>query len=449
MLSMKKFKWGANLVTAVEKPLIGFLPDFSSMGETLTLVKIAKVYTEDGGKVVFFSHSSEFEYMAKDIGCPVVRLQHFFKKKHEDLENSYQKGMPFEKLLYRWFDTETIENAVKTEIDAFTEYKVDVLVSAFNLTSSISARASKIPLVVVISGVNIPPFFESGYVTFPEDFENVFTRLLPQSLKNRIARWYIIHNKNLTRNFNNVAKKYHLAPFKYFNDLYLGDHTLICDDINFLGIQPTKDFPLNNFIGPIVPRSTEDSSRNRLDTDVERHLRRPGRSMVVVMGSEYNYRGLIPELVEALNATPYNVIIVHRNIKDSGMISKADDNILFKEYVPLAALLQKVDLAMTHGGRGTIYTVAYSGKPAICVPVIVEHQFYIDCLVRAGAGVRLSKRALFSQKLLPTIQTMFDHYPDFLRNAQQLSKKLTKEYGEINAVRRLLEIYQSSPKSQG
>jgi len=446
---MKKFKWGANLVMPVEKPLIGFLPDFSSMGETLTLVKIAKEYVDEGGKAIFFSHNSEFEYMAKDIRCTVVRLRHFSKKKHEDLEKSYQRGMPFEKIVHHWFDQETIENAVKAEIDAFTEHKVDLLVCAFNLTSSISARASKIPLVVVISGVNIPPFFESGHVTFPEDYENLFTRLLPQSLKNRIAQWYIVHNKNLTRNFNIVAKKYHVTPFKYLNDIYQGDYTLVCDDINFLGIQPTKDFPLENFIGPIVPRASEDPSKSRLDTDIERHLRRPGRSIVVVMGSEYNYRGLFPELVEALNATPYNVIIVNRNIKNSGLMAKANDNILFKEFVPLAALLQKIDLAITHGGRGTIYTVAYSGKPAICVPVIVEHQFYIDCLVRAGAGIRLSKKALYSQKILTTIQTMCDHYPDFLRNAQQLSKKLTKESGETNAVRRLLEIYQSSPKSQG
>jgi UDP:flavonoid glycosyltransferase YjiC (YdhE family) len=443
---MKNFKWGVNLVMPVKKPLIGFFPEFSSMGETLTLVKIAKLYMDEGGKAIFFSNSPEFEYMAEDIGCIIVRVRQILKKRHEDLEKSYQNGVPFEKILYRWFDRETIEKAVKAEIDAFKEQKVELIVSAFNLTSCISARASKIPLVVVISGVNIPPYFQSGYLTYPEDYENFLTTLLPQSLKNRITQWYALHNKNLTRNFNTVAKKYHLAPFKYLNDIYLGDHTLICDDINFLGIQPTKDFPLKNFIGPIVPRASDDSQKNKVEADIEQHLQRPGRSMVIVMGSEYNYRTLFPEIVKTLNATTYTVIVVHRDFKKSGLMTKVNDNILFKEFVPLATILQKVDLAVIHGGRSTIYTIAYSGKPAICVPIIAEHQFYIDCLVRAGAGIRLSKRELDAKKILTAIQTIFDNYPMFLQNAQKLSKKLTTEPGEKKAVQRLLEIYESYQK---
>jgi len=434
---------GSYHMTPGEKPRIGFFPAFASMGETIPLVKIAKAYVDSGGKAIFFSHSREFEYLAEEKGFTVVRLKPLLGKNPEETSQLYKNGMPFEKVLARRFDRETIENAVQEEIEAFKATKVEMIVSAFTFTCSISARVLRIPLVVVTSGVAIPLYYESSNVTIPEEYENFFIRLLPRSLKNRIAKWYLLHNKLLVREFNKVASHYHVAPFRYTLDVLLGDHTLMCDDINFLGIQPSKEFPLENFIGPLVPRNSDEKQPSKIDADIEHHLQRPGRSIVLAMGSAYNYGNLFPVLIETLSNTDYNVIAVYKDIQNSDLRTKTRENILLKEFIPLDTILKKVDLAITHGGRGTIYTVAYAGKPAICIPIIAEQQFNIDNLVRAGAGICLSKKNLDPKKILKAIDTIFDNYTMFLENSRRLSKRLSGEAGEEKAVQRLLEIYQS------
>ncbi|UCF13775.1 MAG: glycosyltransferase family 1 protein [Thermoplasmatales archaeon] len=425
-----------------EKPLIGFFPCFSSMGETIPLVKIAKSYMEIGGKAIFFSHEGKYEYLAENIGCKVVRLGNLMGEDSDELIQLYRDGVPFEKITVRQFKERTIERAVKEEIEAFTKSRIDLIMSAFNPTSSISARALKIPLVVLSSGTAIPPYHKSGFATFPENYENFFTRMVPKSLKNRIAKWYFLHNKTLVKEFNKVNKKYHVRPFKYCNDIFFGDHTLVCDDINFLGIQPSEDFPLENYIGPIVAGELFKERKNKIDFDVINHLKRPGKSIVLVMGSASKFDKLLLKIVEILNETDYNVIAVYSNPQNKEKLPETNENILFKEFVPLDEILKKVDLAITHGGRGTIYTIAYSGKPAICIPMLMEHQYNIDNLVRNGCAIRLSWKYFKPRELVQSINKIFDNYDTYLKNSKKLSEKLQKEDGAKKAVKRLMEITQ-------
>jgi UDP:flavonoid glycosyltransferase YjiC (YdhE family) len=412
-------------MTLVDKPLVGFFPTFGSMGETIPLVKIAQAYLEVGGKALFFSHHRAYERFAEERGFQIVRLDYLPGNKPEEIMQLHRKGVPYEKIALRKYRTEAIEKAVREEIAAFKEHKVEMIVSASMLTCSISARASKIPLVVLASGVMMPPYFTSGHATFPENYENFLTKMIPHKVKNRLTGWYLLHNKKLTRGFNEVASRYHLSPFKHLVDITRGDYTLICDDINFLGVQPSKEFPLENYVGPIFFRSLDEQQKKDLDAKIEKHLRRPGKSILVSSGSAYNYTTLFPVLMDALQNTDYNVIAVCKNMKTGHDITGTPENVLLTEFVALDRILQKVDLAITHGGRGTIYTVAYAGKPAICIPVIFENQYNIDNLVRAGAAVRLSKRNIAPEKVITEINTIFDNYSHFLQNAQELSKLCT------------------------
>jgi hypothetical protein len=77
-------------MTPEDKLLIGFFPAFSSMGETIPLVKIAKSYIDMGGKAIFFSHSDKFEYLAESIGCKIVRLGHLLGKHPDEIIKLYE-----------------------------------------------------------------------------------------------------------------------------------------------------------------------------------------------------------------------------------------------------------------------------------------------------------------------------------------------------------------------
>ncbi len=266
------------------KPLVGFFPVFYSIGETIPHVKIAKFYIEKGGRAIFFSHGGKYEYLAKEIGCKVINLQNSWQSSLQKGKRVKEKNVPFEKIMFGVLRKETLGELIDEEIEALKKTGVEALFVSFNPSLCISARVLKIPLVVLISGTSITPYYKSGCVTFPENYENFFTKLVPHSIKDKIARWYLLNNKLLVKDFNNLAKKYQVQSFQYLNDILLGDFTLVCDDIHFLGLNPTNSFPLKNYIGPIA-RDLFEEQQTKPDDDIVRHLNRPGRSILLIMGS--------------------------------------------------------------------------------------------------------------------------------------------------------------------
>ena len=422
-----------------EKPLIGFLPCFYSMGETIPLIKIAQSYQEMGGRVIFFSHRGEYEHFAEEIDCDIFELSNILENLSKKGKKMFEQGKDLVKNLKNIYTPATIDKAVAEEINAFTKKNIKLVVSSFNLTTSISARAANIPLITVVSGVTIPLYYESGFVTFPDNYENPFTFFLPKIIKNRFMQWFLLNNKMLIRPFNKVAKKYNVSQYNNFNEIILGDHTLVCDDFTFLGVNSSKESPRENFIGPIVGSKTFDKKEKSIDSDLTAHLEKPGKSIVLIMGSTGN-RSLFLKIVKALDQTNYNVIAVYTNLLNNNEIPKTSENILFKKFVPLDEILKKVDLAITHGGRGTIYQIAYSGKPAICFPMFMEHQGNVDNLIRHGSAVRLSKKFFKKEILLQSIDNIFRKYESYQQRAQQLAKSLQKDSGEIKAAKRLFEI---------
>jgi len=426
------------------KPLIGFFPTFHSLGELLPQLKIAKKYLEMGGNAIFFSHGGAFEHLEKEIKCEVIKLKPFT---YDDVINKYDLSkIKVEKQQILAYDIKTLEELVKDEIEAFKKTEVDLILSSFNPQAIISTRFLKIPLAVLISGTSTSIYYHSGLATFPENYENIFTKILPKSLKKYITSWMLLNNKTLVKNFNNVAKKYNIKPFKTINEILEGDYTLICDDINFLGIKPTKKFPSKNFVGP-VSMGFSDKKVDKLDEDILEHLKRPGRSILFMMGS-YPRRNQYMKILDMFNQTDYNVIVlstVRSNIK----LQNIKENILLKKYIKSPQIVNKmVDLAIIHGGRGTVYNAAYSGKPSIGIPDFIEQQYNIDCLVRNGAGLRISGKHFGVKELSKAIHTIFNNYEKYLKNAQRLSSKLNQDVTEKRAVKRLFEIFEEQSKDK-
>ena len=172
-----KIKGGQSINDVTEQPTIGFLPCFFSIGETLPLVKLARAFINKGGKVLFFSHGGSFEQLAREIGCKIITLQELPWK--QVLQSIDIQKLTYEQQLFAVYSQDVIERLVQEEIQMFTKYNITALVSSFNLTASISARVVNIPLIVLTSGTAIPPYFQSGFATFPENYETMMTRPIP------------------------------------------------------------------------------------------------------------------------------------------------------------------------------------------------------------------------------------------------------------------------------
>ena len=158
------------------------------------------------------------------------------------------------------------------------------------------------------------------------------------------------------------------------------------------------------------------------------------------MGSSGD-KTLFLKILHALNKTHYRVVAVYANILNENEVYELNDNILLKKFVPSIAELHKmVDLAIIHGGQGTVYTAAYAGKPIIGFPMQFEQHLHLEKMAGHGAGLMLSKKYYSKKDLLRTIKEIFDNYDTYLNNAQALAKKLPEPNGDKNAARRIVEI---------
>jgi len=441
-------------------PKIGFMPIFENLGDTFPLVEIAKNYKKLGGEAIFIGNEGEYEKLVRDIDYKIVRIKRnipdklaneirrngsylVFPKDGQILDRYQYEDLRREKVYQNLFNKkheQNINDKIKQEIIVLKKEKIELIVAAYNFTSLISARVTRIPLIILISGVAIPPYFISNYATFPSSYENYFTRLIPTSVKNRLTNWYILRCKWGVKGFNRFARRYNVPSVKRFLDLLYGDYILVADDINFLKLTPTSDLPLENYVGPFFPEGLFDDQDKMIDSKVELHLGKQEKSILLTMASSGTKKNFL-EVLKVLSKTDYNVIAVYTTILNEDELPDVKDNILLIKFVPsIKKINEMVDLAIIHGGRGTVYTAAYSGKPAIGIPMHAEQQHNLDNLVRHGTAIRLSKKYFNEKKLLNAIQEIFDNYDKYLKNAKLLKKKLPEPKGAENATKKILEI---------
>ncbi len=440
-------------------PKVAFMPIFDNFGDCLPLIEVAKKYKELGGEAVFIGLEGIYQHKPKESGLKVITIKKTSLVKNIDhikdksnylllsdgraLDKNKSDELNQEQIYKNLYNKESRDyyrKKINQEIKIFKKEKIGLVFAAYNFTTAISARHLKLPLIILLSGVATPQYFESNYATFPENYENILTRLIPSSIKKRFVNWYILNCKWGVKGFNKLADEYNAPHINRFLDLTQGDYTLIADDPNFLKIKPNQDITKKNFVGPLLPKDEPREKNNETDEKIKKHLKRNGKSILFTLGSSGSNL-VYKEILKALNDTKYNVISPYNMVVKKEELPVLDNNILAVEYVPsIKQLHKKTDMAIIHGGRGTVYTSAYAGKPAVGIPMHSEQQHNLDNLVRHGSCIQISKKYFSQKKLLNAVEKIFDNYEIYLQNAKKLRDKLDEPKGAERAAKRIMQI---------
>ncbi len=418
-----------------KKPLVGFFPLCYNLAETGRAILVAKRYVELGGRVIFFSHGGKYEHLIEDFGYDMIRVKPLYSEESSreimSINRGEKKGISYPESFIR--------ESVKEEIIAYKKSGIKMVVSFVNVPCSISARAAKIPLVCV------SPAPGSFYFSIPDNYENILTRLFPQFLKIPLQNW-LLYSVKASASFNNVSKEYGLKPFKSAISVYYGDVTLSTNFLEFINILPKQQiFPDKDYVGIISLEELfsdifSDKQSKKINFDIQNHVKKPGRSILLSMGSSGD-KMLFIKILKVLNTTSYNVVALYADILKEEELPDLNDNILLRKFAPSISRIQDiVDLSIIHGGQGTVYNVAYSGKPFIGFPMQFEQHLNLEKLVGHGTGLILSRKYLKENQLLTSIEKIFDNYESYFNNAQLLAKKLPPPKGDLNAAKRIVEI---------
>jgi UDP:flavonoid glycosyltransferase YjiC (YdhE family) len=228
----------------------------------------------------------------------------------------------------------------------------------------------------------------------------------------------------------------------------MGDYTLASDVREALGIPAAYDLPEENYTGPLFA-----NLGIPLEERVRAHLKRPGPSIYFAMGSSGN-KELYLRALRCLAGTRYNVVAAYTTILSADELPPVGENVLLEKFVPAEIVNKMADIAVLHGGQGTFYTAAYSGRPVVGIPMQFEQQYNIDILVRRGSAIRVSKRHFREEALLRAIEAILADYPRYRASAEALAKCLPVIDGAVRGAERIRAIAiehsgESAPHARG
>lgn len=409
---------------------VGFFPAIFNLAETSRLVRIAERYCERGGRAVFFSHGGVYESLAAEAGFPVVRVDPIYTAEQIDdlmqYDHMQKVGDPFPE---PW-----LEEHVRNEERAYAEAGVSLVVTGFNLPCSLSARKAGIPLVWIVPGTGLPPYFQAGLATLPDALDYPALRWLPARLKDAAWRRFMLRTTIGAGPFKRLARRYGLPGFPSTLSLWTGDYTLVSDLRQALEIPPELDYPEQDYTGPLLAHLGLP-----LDGELRAHLERPGPRIYFALGSSGEKR-LYLRVLDALARTGYSIVAAYTTILDEGDLPPVPDNVLLRRTVPAEQVAREVDLSVLHGGQGTFYTAAYAGRPVVALPMQFEQQYNMEILARNGSCICLSRRHFREKHLRDAIDRILGDYERYRERAEALARRLPVVDGAARAADRILDI---------
>ncbi|CCD67006.1 glucuronosyltransferase [Caenorhabditis elegans] len=134
-------------------------------------------------------------------------------------------------------------------------------------------------------------------------------------------------------------------------------------------------------------------------------------------------------LIKVFESLPDVIFIWKYEIDDLEFQKKLPKNVHLKKWVPQPSLLadKRVKLFVTHGGLGSTMEVAYTGKPALMVPIFGDQPMNADMLARHGGAIAYDKFDLVDgKKLTETVRDLVTN-PKYEQKAKELLDVLTNQ----------------------
>jgi MGT family glycosyltransferase len=278
-----------------------------------------------------------------------------------------------------------------------------------------------VPLVWVLSAAVSEPYFQSGLGTTPHGLfaKNPLMALVPAPLRNWVANIAPLHLPFRMDPWNKVALKWGIGRFESTLSIFRGDFNLLSDAPELF---PHLDRlpPSYAFCGPLLmehPIPTPASLRT--------YEKQPGRPVVLFSMGSSGSPELFKSLIPAFAGQPYDVFVATTTIIDPAAFTNVPKNVIIERFFPMLDVAALADVAVIHGGQGTVYSVLFAGTPFVGVPMFSDQQYNLEAMERRGCGIVLRRDHCTPQALLGAVRRVLAD-GDFAQSAQYVQELLLK-----------------------
>lgn len=412
------------------------------VGRTLMLARELK---KRGHEVVFASGK---------MVSPIIKKEGFI--------NFTIPEVPFKKNLKKlrrldsnFYTTSLIKEFIKAELNLYKRIKPDLVISDTRVTTRISTKIAKIPLVT-INNANVTKYYDYKKARFPIPifFLNEF---VPSTLLYPLERKWMqkevlsrvgppIVEALLVRQlmkFNLAMQSYDLAPIKSLYNLLKGDLTLIVDVPFF---RPIKKLPKDvKLVGPLSwqpPQYLPDWAK-----DLEK-LAKSKKPIVYVTAAGTGDGKIVKKTVESLSEFPATIVITTGNamsLDSLGNITRKD--FYLTDYLPGDWIMQKAKAVVFFGGNSTAYQALANGVPQVILPLHLDQQDNANQLERLGTGIAINPNR-FDEKILIEKLSLVIYHKDFKKKSEKYKGLLRKWNGPANAANEVEKFLKSRKKQK-
>jgi UDP:flavonoid glycosyltransferase YjiC (YdhE family) len=388
----------ANVVdtqTALRKTLL-FAPCAFNLAETSRMVEIAKGVACDPAaskifNIHFISDGGEFEPMIEKHNFALTRMEPRLTPEKIEFIGKVDRG---EKFAPAFTDAEMIKR-VENEIAVLKALAPVAVITGSYATIPVSCRVAKVPLVWVVQSTWLPDFFEHGAGMTDHIAPPFIKAIADRVILSFINFWIKIGFLNSA---NRAARHFGVPGFKSIFEYWRGDITLVAEPSGFSGARLPPD---HFFTGPLIPQD-----EFPLPEEV-RNIPRDKPLIYFAMGSSGTPE-IVANLIESFEGKPYRVVAAVRFQLSRVAKVRIPSNVLVTDWLPALQVNRMADLAVIHGGVGTVMTAALAGKPVVGVGMQMEQVANLACLERLGFAIRVGKSRNPSRKVQRAIARLLN-----------------------------------------
>lgn len=315
-----------------------------------------------------------------------------------------------------------------------------VLVETFEISGFYLAEILQVPSVAVLSAVRYPIFDELFGQSSTLGYIPATGSLLPPkagffSRLNDVYNSFFlsIGQKSLNNAQYDVIKEAIGRKPTPWQDLVQRSPVYIVNSNPYLNFAISRPGSVIQ-IGGIAMLKEGTPKKMELPEEYQKILNERDATVFISFGSvvrayempESFKKGLLKMFELLPNVT---FIFKYEDELEEDMNSRIPKNVYLKKWVPQPALLldDRLSVFVTHGGLGSTMEVAYSGKPALMVPLFADQFENAQMIARHGGAVDYNKFDLSNgKKMAKTLNEMIRN-PSYKKNAQELQRVLLSQ----------------------
>lgn len=369
-------------------PTILFCPVTFNLAETTRMIEVARAL-DPGHTPLFMGYEDDYVPLITDAGFDYIACQPAWSTEERDQAMAFDQG----RALRSPFTRGLVAARVTVERRLIRAHRAAAVVTGSNLTSFLSARAEKVPLLFpvpfALTEAQVSQTRRMGFV--PGDGRIAKTM---DAAATAAFRWVYTRAPLAPKAFTTVAKMNGAPPLRTVGSLLTADHNLLTEmPWEVAGFTLPPNFER---VGPIFAHIDAPIP------DIIHELAANDRPLVyLALGSSAN-RDLARAAAEQLGALDVDVVAPIRHYLRAG--DALPPNVHATDLLPAHKLGGLVDAAVLHGGQGTVQTACATGVPFVGMGLQPEQTWHVRLCEERGNAIAVRPKDVRTPAFLDAVR---------------------------------------------